>query len=144
MSTDLALQNSLIMQGRWSEIKLYGLCVEECPKSSPTMQPIPDYGWLEGSDDARADEWQVYISTAKVLNRCLPIVDKNTSTTILCAEPSCHEVFGKKTNRCYSRNTDVVGHDTWQILGKAEAGKCDRELDLYVSTTAKQVHRLPS
>jgi len=31
MSTDLALQNSLITQGRWSEVKLYGLCVEVHP-----------------------------------------------------------------------------------------------------------------
>jgi len=144
MSTDLALQNSLIAQGRWNEVKLYGLCVEECPKSSPTTEPVSDYGWLEGHDSARAEEWQVYISTATVLNRCLPIVEKNSSTVVLCAEPTCHEVFGKTTNRCYSHNTDVIGHNTWQILSKAEAGRCNRELDLFVSTTAKQVHCLSS
>jgi len=99
MSTDLALQNSLITQGRWSEVKLYGLCVEECPKSSRGREPVSDYGWLDGSDDARAEEWEVYLSTAKVLNRCLPMVDKNASTTILCAEPTCKEVFGRTTKR---------------------------------------------
>jgi hypothetical protein len=144
MSTDLALQNSLIVQGRWNEVKLYGLCVDECPKSSPTTKPIPDYGWLEASEGAHAEEWPVYISTATVLNRCLPISEKNSSTAILCAEPTCHQVFGKKTNRCYSQNKDVVGHDTWQILSKAEAGKCNRELDLSVSTTTKQVRCLPA
>ncbi|EOD15993.1 hypothetical protein EMIHUDRAFT_464382 [Emiliania huxleyi CCMP1516] len=161
IAKDLSLQQSLIAKGQWASVTLYGLCVDECPKVG--SEPIEDYGHQarkngkEGGkvlcsvaheDDEKCTDdeilskagedgtWGVYLSTMPVLNRCLPKSDTNSSDAKLCTDPPCTDPDINKP--CYEHNVDVVGTTAWEISSLEEAYLCDRELDLVVSTTAKQ------
>mmetsp|Transcript_26344 Transcript_26344/g.77270 ORF Transcript_26344/g.77270 Transcript_26344/m.77270 type:complete len:825 (-) Transcript_26344:314-2788(-) len=161
IAKDLSLQQSLIAKGQWASVTLYGLCVDECPKVG--SEPIEDYGHQarkngkEGGevlcsvaheDDEKCTDdeilskagedgtWGVYLSTMPLLNRCFPKSDTNSSDAKLCTDPPCTDPDINKP--CYEHNVDVVGTTAWEISSLEEAYLCDRELDLVVSTTAKQ------
>ena len=145
MAQDLALQQSLLAQGQWQAVELYGLCVPRCPKVGKP-EAISDYGSDEGSTDAKAAEWRVRISTAQVFNRCIPRVDKRKSNYVRCASPSCTEVFGPESERCNTNTVDMgdavveFGNHTWTIQTSEEAFECDREVDMSVTSMAKQAN----
>lgn len=100
LSEDLADQSSLVT-APW-RLRLYGLCVDECPQKGDT---VLDYGCTKypalASSKACAGgigAWRVPLDTVDIVNRCLPMREKRTSEVVLCAQPDCHEA----SRKCYT------------------------------------------
>ena len=94
---DLIEQQEVVQSGDMMNLRLYALCVDECPSTeygvgSPV--PIVDYGFDTMSAGEAAAlgsraEWLSATPTVDILNRCIPRSSSTQDETSMCAFPNC-------------------------------------------------------
>jgi choline transporter-like protein 2/4/5 len=101
---DLSEQPTVVATQQYWNLKLYAVCVNECPKqfnlNSPQM--VTDYGWTNGEPNnptTRAikrlpgkrtlPQWISATPTSEFMNRCVPRIDGFSKYATMCAYPNC-------------------------------------------------------
>lgn len=110
----------------FTDVHLYGLCVESCPVyDAAVVETIHDYGYGVSSECSAAD-WTVYMSTVDLFNRCIQESERQSITVNLCTIPNCTEAGAT----CYSHGGDVgVPAGAWEIDNSGiPASVCQREV----------------
>ena len=98
---DMIAQSVIVSSGQLWRVKLYGLCLAECPTVSspqqcvdnPTSCIIEDYGTAEQGSKADAVGWFATLPTRDVLNRCIPTKHSEAyGGPERCVWPACDNV----------------------------------------------------
>jgi choline transporter-like protein 2/4/5 len=128
---DMIDQPDIVKKGEFWKLKLYGLCVKECPKTfniaNPSSSMVTDYGYDPTKATTQAfgkytqATWLSATPTVDIVNRCIPRTESSQSKTGMCAYPKCDapEVIAAG-GTCYNTGSFVNGE--WSVCGEVGSG----------------------
>lgn len=137
VARDLLEQNDVVTTGSFWELKLYALCVDECPQSSvEDLVFINDYGYDPKTATTQAFmpytgaliqgstlSWLSATPTVDIANRCIPRSEYDTDSESVCAYPKCDSAEAVAVG-AVCLNTTEFDKGQWKVCpgGASESG----------------------
>jgi len=130
MADDLWEQKAYLMAGAVWNIKMYTLCVDECPTAFDITDPsiVADYGYDPASATTQAlggktqSSWVSILPTYDVLNRCIPYSESDESESKQCAYPSCTSAEAVAVGATCDLASPTEG--AWSMVGDEQEAAC--------------------
>ena len=163
---DLSEQPTVVATQQYWNLKLYAVCVNECPKQFNLNAPqmVTDYGWTNGQPNNPTTEaikrlagkrtlpqWISATPTSEFMNRCVPRIDGFSKYATMCAYPNCTMPDAVAAGAVCQTDAPQFGA-SWRMTSSAMRLACiveaketeTMQYQLAASDDASKASRLPS